>query len=387
MAVTIRSAVTHRSRTTIGDPATPDVQHDFTSGALPSWITFSRTSNAWYFNSSGVLTQALANTARFDYDPVTLAARGLLLEDTISNYVRYSRDLSQSGAWTVSNITAARDQTGLDGVSSSASSILATADSGTILQTCTASSAARIQSAYIKRLVGSGAVYMTMDNGSTWVDISSQITSSWGRAVIPSQTLANPTVGFKIAVNGDKIAVDCVQNEGGAYASSPVITGSAAAARTFDSAYLTGAAATIAQAASGTAIMQVLKLGDASLTHGLLCSASARRLMYVPASNTQVTIYNGTNSSSATIGNSGAWLTGPVRAGVAWGASSWSISANNSNAVNGAYAIGSTASSVYIGFYGAANNNLCGWLTSMALYTNRVTDAQLKYKTSVSVPY
>ena len=59
----------------------------FLSG-VPSGWTYSRASNATYFNSSGVLTVASADVARVDYDPSGLAVRGLLCEPSRVNSIR-----------------------------------------------------------------------------------------------------------------------------------------------------------------------------------------------------------------------------------------------------------------------------------------------------------
>ena len=70
-------------RLTVAQPA---LALDFMQpGALPSGVTFTRASTATYFDSAGAMQTATANTPRWDYDPVTYALRGLLIEEQRTN--------------------------------------------------------------------------------------------------------------------------------------------------------------------------------------------------------------------------------------------------------------------------------------------------------------
>src|SRR5215204_2014546 len=62
------------------------------AGTLDSRVTFTRASTATYINASGLVATAAIDEARFDYNPVSLAARGLLIEEQRTNDVLWSRD-------------------------------------------------------------------------------------------------------------------------------------------------------------------------------------------------------------------------------------------------------------------------------------------------------
>ena len=63
-------------------------------GVLDPRIAFTRASTGTYFDSAGVMQTAAINAPRWDYDPVTLAPRGLLLEDQRTNLLLNSATLS-----------------------------------------------------------------------------------------------------------------------------------------------------------------------------------------------------------------------------------------------------------------------------------------------------
>jgi hypothetical protein len=55
---------------------------------------FTRASTATFVGSNGLIQSAAVNAARFDHDPVTLASKGLLIEESRTNLVTYSNDLA-----------------------------------------------------------------------------------------------------------------------------------------------------------------------------------------------------------------------------------------------------------------------------------------------------
>ena len=114
-----------------GDGSTLNL--DFTKmSALDSRFTFTRSTTATYIDSSGyVATMAAAATndptkARLDYDPTTLAAKGLLIEGSTANLTKRSDNAFSNAYWetTNSNVDAADSVvTSPTGVASTASTL------------------------------------------------------------------------------------------------------------------------------------------------------------------------------------------------------------------------------------------------------------------------
>lgn len=315
-------------------------------------LSISRASTAYAKNAAGALTQ-------FGNDTLRITDLGLLVEDSRTNVVLWNRDLTNV-VWTPTNITAAKDQTGPDGVSNSASSLLATAGNGTILQSITLASSARAQSAYIKRITGTGTINMTMDNGSTWTAVT--VTANWNQVSIPTQTLANPVVGFQIVTSGDAIAVDFVQNENGIFATSPIPTTTVAVARAGDTVQ---PISTLSSVLAGDPASFVANIRDLAPFFGSYHK-------YVDT-NILIADLGGTRISNAVVGNynvvigNSLIMADGVKCGEAW---------DNSGTV--LVAGGGTVQSVaghqgYTGIYFAGNPSTAGTEESPYVYYRRIT--------------
>lgn len=214
---------------------------DASYGQLPPNATFTSSSAArTYLGSDGFLKTAAANAARFAFGGGGISVAGapqsfdgILLENACTNACLQNRDLTQA-VWTKTNATVAKDQVGIDGVANSASHMTATANSGQVSQAITLTSA-QSHSVFLKRLSGTGAIKVSVDNGTTFTTIpgGSLPSATWQRYVL-SQTITNPTLVIQLATNGDSIAVDYAQVQTDAFASSPIATGSGVIATSAD---------------------------------------------------------------------------------------------------------------------------------------------------------
>lgn len=79
-----------------------------TTGAATSFITFTRASSATRVNSSGLIETVSANVPLIDFDPVTLACRGLLVQEQRTNLIVRSEEFTQA-AWSSPGLTVTAD--------------------------------------------------------------------------------------------------------------------------------------------------------------------------------------------------------------------------------------------------------------------------------------
>jgi hypothetical protein len=103
---------------------------DFTTGVLDSRVTFTRSTTGTFINSTGVLTTAAINAPRFDYDPITFAPLGLLIEESRTNNLVNSEDLAAATNGVPINVTITSNATNFIDGNLVADQVLETAATG-----------------------------------------------------------------------------------------------------------------------------------------------------------------------------------------------------------------------------------------------------------------
>lgn len=199
--------------------------------------TFTRATSATCWSNAGLLLTVSTGVARSTYTELTGAIYlGYLSEEARTNNVIQNRDFTNA-AWVKTTMTAAKDQTGIDGAGNSASSLLATAGNATAAQTVTIAAVNRPFSVYVKRLVGTGNIDLAQD-GATFTNQTVANDGLWHRVTLVASQL-NPVLTIRLVTNADKIAVDyaALEDTGGlavTFPTTPIATTVAAVTRNKD---------------------------------------------------------------------------------------------------------------------------------------------------------
>lgn len=240
----------------LGDGSTLSL--DFTAmSSLDSRFTFSRSTNptpgASFIGSNGLVQYAGTNVPRFDYDPTTLAPRGLLIEGSATNLVLQSDTLPTSTNWVANAITRTNvSAVTPDGNTTATTCGLSHNGSGSFRSqaiTVTASTTYTF-SFWAKNNGGSVALYRAYNvsgsadivaetsyfsqiNGSTWTRVQFTFTTPVGCTSVYVYPLSQSSGTSNVLVWG-------AQLETGSGASSYVFSGASQGQRAADSCSMTG---------------------------------------------------------------------------------------------------------------------------------------------------
>jgi hypothetical protein len=235
-----------------------------TNKSFADLITFTRASTATRVNSLGLVEDVASGDPRFDYDPATLAAKGLLIEEARTNLISVSEYIAGS-AWTKSNYnTIPNAAIAPDGTATATKIILADGVTATsaafVSKSTTVASTVHSLCIYVKAagftgdLViqngsGEGVVVDLSDYSSSVVGTATstvtEVNNGWRRVEISCPAAVNPALTFYFnSGTGDGVSGVYIwggQVETAAFATSyiptrPSFTSRASTATYYDSA-------------------------------------------------------------------------------------------------------------------------------------------------------
>jgi hypothetical protein len=155
--------------------------------------TFTRASGATYVGSDGLIQSAADNEPRFDHDPVTLACKGLLIEEGRTNLSLQSGVIVSNSGWAALDVTTAVSGTGPDGnnaykISEAAATnihaLVNLGGTGAASATSVVSGTSYTGSIFVKKVVGS----------VDWVQLTLG-TAGFGALQFANFNIGNGTIG------------------------------------------------------------------------------------------------------------------------------------------------------------------------------------------------
>lgn len=118
----------------------PTLNLDFAnSQTVDPRITFTRASTATRTNAKGLIESVAPGVPRIDYDPITLACKGLLIEESRTNLFTYSQDFDNSAWGKYAPLTVGFANSVVAPNGSLSADVLSTTNSGSVYQEATAS--------------------------------------------------------------------------------------------------------------------------------------------------------------------------------------------------------------------------------------------------------
>ena len=196
-------------------------------------ITFTRASTGTFTGSNGLIQSAAIDAPRFDYDPVTLAAKGLLIEEQRTNLFVRSEEFDVTANWTPSNLTVTANTDTAPNGTLSADTLTATAANAVIQQAASVTNATvYTYSVWIKRKTGTGAVSLSDLNGN-YVPVT--VDATWTRCSLTSTAASTTGRGYiRLTTSGDEVYVWGAQLEAGSFATSYIPTVASQVTRSAD---------------------------------------------------------------------------------------------------------------------------------------------------------
>jgi hypothetical protein len=356
---------------------------------------------------------------RFDYDPVTLAPRGLLIEEARTNLLTYSEQFDNAYWVKTASTVTANTTASPDGTTNADKLVENTATAEHFIEAPVSVTtgttytfvfyakagernviAARGSSAFAVdprirfTLTGSGTV--TVDNGTPTGTIT-PVGNGWYRCSMTAVTNATTGAGFRLSLyngaysyTGDGTSglfLYGAQLEAGAFATSYIPTVASTVTRNADVATMTGTNfSTWYNQAAGTFVVDADKLSAIGFSYVLLANDSTNNERFgVYQSNTTVAGFiSAGGATQMEIISSPIAANVPFKAAVAATANSGNFSFNGNIGITDTSLTMPSPNRLDIGCFGSGSQ-LNGHLRAIAYYNTRLPNTQLQTLTAPSL--
>lgn len=422
---------TKSSKKTLAAPAagSPVLVIDFTSGStVDSRITMTRASTSTRVGPTGLVETVATHLPRLEYNPITLAQIGLLVEMQRTNIATYSEEFdhwtwlktassatanattSPAGTTTADKI-AENTTTGVHGVTRNVTAGPSTAYSASVFVKAAGRTRGRIElfgyngsgtadfdltaetatAGVTGTWTGHSAAIQKFPNG--WYRVSLTVTTGVGITAIDMKILLANAAGAT-SYTGDNTSglfLWGAQLEAGPKANSYIPAGAAEVTRAADIGVMTGTNfSSWFNAAEGTFVVDFIKPLNV-LTGKSPCVVAARQsgagndaantieIQAQPATANRGLVAVGGVSQAALSFTAGGLAS--VKAALAYKANDFALSANGAAAVTDTSGTLPTVNSLNIG-YNTTTDVLCSHIRKISYYNTRVSNAQLQTLTS-----
>ena len=218
----------------------PRMALDFTTASLDPRVTVTRALNtATRINSSGLVEGVNANLPRFDYDPSTLACKGLLIEEARSNLFVQSSNFSTLWVTDVGACTVTSDDAISPDGTQNADKLAFVGTNANRYQTVVGLTIGASYTMTVWLRVASGTASVSIGNINAGVNVAQTVTTTWQRFTVTQTASAAIRYPQITATNVDVFAWGA-QLELGAFATSYIPTTTTSLTRNADAVSMTG---------------------------------------------------------------------------------------------------------------------------------------------------
>lgn len=350
---------------------------------------------------------------RFDYDPVTLAPKGLLIEEQRTNLATYSAQFDNE-AWTKTNASiTANATTSPDGTVNADTLVEDTANaSHTITMVALPPSGVAVAFSFYAKAAGRSRIALNsgggfagqgfaaifdLSNGTMAVNTGGKgsitaVGNGWYRCVIAFTTSNTVQFSLGLADNSNQttytgdgtsgVYLFGAQLEAGAFATSYIPTVASQVTRTADVAQINApnfAPWYNASAGTFTVGFDTTWTGNADISRFVLSleAGANKRVVYINAGANTAAVREDANALFAT----GVVVPGPSKVASAYSGSTKSIVSNGGAVATGSFGGWGSPSLLCLGSTGSGNY-ISGHIRSVRYYPTQLTDAQLQALTA-----